>query len=159
MLSISLETTECCFSCDVITEKQMWNKKITLISVPRSSSKGSWQHFWQKDSFSSSETRHNYPSWHLFLSICIIYFWYLALMLTSSSWLSSDVIQYVQMRLNANNLAGSMNSLTVGILSCKYLSVNDIKFESFSNSAWKIETKLFHYLKDLSNILQTKYSR
>lgn len=130
----------------------------TVISVLRSSSKGSWQHFWQKDSFSFSEARHNYPSWHLFLSICIIYFWYLALMLTSSSWLSSDVILCVEMRLGTNNLAVPMNSLAVNILSGKYLSINDIKFEWFSNSAWKIETKLFHYLKDLSNILQTKYS-
>lgn len=87
-------------------------KDNTVISVLRSSSRGSWQHFWQKDSFSFSEARHNYPSWHLFLSICIIYFWYLALMLTSSSWLSSDVILCVQMRLNTNNLVVSMNSLT-----------------------------------------------
>lgn len=135
--------TEGCFSCSVITGKEMYNKKNpSVISLLRSSSKGSWQHFWQKDSFSSSEARHNYPSWHLFLSICIIYFWYLALMLTSSSWLSSDVIHSVQKRLNTNNLAGSMNSLTVSILSCKYLSINDIKSESFSNSAWKTESQI-----------------
>lgn len=35
-----------------------------------------------------------------------------------------------------------MNSLTVSILSCKHLSINDIKSESFSNCAWKIESQI-----------------
>lgn len=74
-------------------------------------------------------------------------------MLTENPFFLLMLHSTVQRRLTRNNLAGSVNSVVISILSCKYITMisNLIDFQIVNK---KLKAKLFHYLKGFANILK-----